>query len=283
MSYAIRNGIVLAVVALLVYGGAFLYVRYMQAPTIEKLEQQVKEQEERFTEKSGIAEQLPDLQQQYDVSLDFIENYEKTLFRDSNPDKVFRFLTFINATSPLEFDFIFQDSTSTNQYGILRSEINGRGSYNAVLNFITRIEHSEPVQKIDNITITPVGQVGQYNEVTFRFNLASYYDNQRAFDPPETPDIAGRVQLTSHNPYFPLIRNVEPNEEGLVDVESSQITGITANTVFLRDQNGRLVSLRRNDRVYLGTLQTINLERGQAIFRLNKGGILETVTLQVQR
>ncbi|MEX2368057.1 MAG: hypothetical protein WD510_01005, partial [Balneolaceae bacterium] len=66
------------------------------------------------------------------------------------------------------------------------------------------------------------------------------------------------------------------------NIESSRLIGISSSRIFLRDQNGRLVNLSVNDRVYLGSLEAIDVQEGRATFRLNKGGIIEAVTLEVQ-
>jgi len=61
------------------------------------------------------------------------------------------------------------------------------------------------------------------------------------------------------------------------------LIGMTPSAVYLRDQDGQMVTLRPNDRVYLGRLETIDAQRGRVTFRLNRGGIIDVVTLEVQR
>lgn len=258
-------------------------MHYYQKPQIEQLKEQVEEDQSEFDEKSQVADQLPDLENRYDRSSEFIDNYDKTLFRNNNPDQVYRFLSILSQTDPIEFDFVYDDSTSTDQYGIVQSQISGSGGYQAVLNFMTRVENSEPVQKINNLVITPVNQTGEYNNVTFDFSLQSYYDNLRLFETPQTPGISEKISFSSHNPFYPLIRNIEPNEEDLIDVGQSQLVGIGNGIAYLLDQNGILQTLKESDRVYLGYLESINMNQGNITFRLNKGGIIESVSLEVER
>lgn len=283
MSYALRNTIILLVALILIYGGGFAYFEYIQKPTIAELELTIESDEQEFERKNQIASQLPDLQAQYEESRAFIDSYEKTLFRSSSPDNIFRFLSLLSATSPVDFDYVYQDSSRTDQYGIVRSQINGTGNYRSVLNFITRIENSEPVQKIRNVVITPVTQDNLYNNVNFNFVVESFYDRRGLLDAPETPGISDRINISQHNPFFPLIRSIPANEDNLPNVENSRLAGIGPNKVYLLDQNNRLNTLQVNDEVYLGRLTAINVQSGRAVFRLNKGGIMETVTLEVQR
>jgi len=283
MTYAIRNTLILLFVLLLIAAGGYTLIRFYQSPQIEKLKGDVETKQTDYDSKRKIADGLPSLELQFAESKEFIDNYDKTLFRTNNPDQVYRFLSILSDTDPIQFDYVFNDSTRTDRYGIVTSQVVGKGPYRAVLNFMTRIENSEPVQKIDDLVISPVGQVNEYTYVTFNFKLRSYYDNQNYFNARNTPGVSEQVEFASHNPFFPLIRNVEPNTDDLIDVEQSQMVGIGNGIVYLLDQNGRLQTLRERDRVYLGSLESININQSNATFRLNKGGIVETVSLEVQR
>lgn len=267
----------------LLLGGGYAYIMFFQIPQIEELEEDLEQVETELQTKQQTAAELPALRERFEESERFIEEYDKTLFDNNNPDRVYRFLSIISSTDPVEFDYVFNDSTSTDQYGVLQSQITGSGSYRAVLNFISRIEHSPPVQKIDDITITPINEVGRYGTVNFSFHLQSFYDNQNAFSTEGTPGVAQAVQISQNNPFYPLIRNVEPNEDDLLDAEESRLVGIGSGRVYLQHQNGQLVTLRENDEVYLGRLETIDMNAGEVTFRLNKGGIIDLITLEVQR
>ena len=66
-------------------------------------------------------------------------------------------------------------------------------------------------------------------------------------------------------------------------VRGSRLIGMTDNRVFVRDQTGRILSLKEGDRVYLGSLVSIDLQNKKATFNLDIGGIEEVVTLEVVR
>lgn len=283
MTYALRNTIILLLVLLLIATGGFLIIHFYQIPQIEELEEQIEIEQADYTSKREIADKVPDLEEQFEQSKSFIDNFDKTLFRTNNPDQVYRFLSILSDTDPIVFDFVYNDSTHTDRYGIVSSQLTGLGPYTAVLNFLTRIENSEPVQKIENLVISPVSQDDEYNYVTFNFSLSSYYDRLNLFNARNTPGISERIEFASHNPFYPHIRNVEPNTNDLVSVEQSKLVGIGNDMVYLLDQNGALQTLRERDRVYLGRLETININQGNATFRLNKGGIVELVSLEVKR
>lgn len=258
-------------------------MHFFQKAEIEELEVTIEQKQDEFNQKASIAEGVPALREQFAEAEAFINNYDKTLFGRNHPDEVFRFLSLINTMSQIDFNFSFSDSTIADNYGEIQSQINGSGSYGRVMNFINGIENSDPVQKINSVEITPVGESSGYREVNFKFNLRSYFDRTDSFDPDRTPGISTRSVRSSHNPFYPLIRNVEPNEEGLVNVEQSRLVGVGNSRIYLLDQEGTMVTLSPDDRVYLGRLETIDIQEGQAVFRLNKGGIIELVTLEVER
>lgn len=271
-------------VALLLIGASgYLFIRFYQQPKIEQLEEEVSTLQTDYDRKKAIADQLPELEVKFEESKLFIENFDKTLFRSENPDRIYRYLSLLSDTAPIEFDYVFSDSTSNDRYGIVISQLSGRGPYTSVLNFLTRIENSEPVQKIEELVVSPVNEAEEYSYVTFTMRLSSYYDRLNYFDVSGTPGISGQIALASFNPFYPLIRNVEPNTENRINVEQSQLVGIGNGRVYLLDQNGSLQTLREGDRVYLGLLETININQGIANFRLNKGGIIESVSLEVER
>lgn len=258
-------------------------MHFIQKPQIESLQSENDRLQNQYNQDSQTAEMVPALRVQYEESQAFIENYDKTIFPNNNPDEVFRFLTILNQSSGLSFNYVFQDSTLTDEYGIIRSEITGTGSYRGLMQFINAIEFSEPVQKISNVSVSPLGLDEGYQNVSFVFQIQSNYDSQKVFNLDRTPGVSSGSLTSNHNPFFPLIRNVEPNTENLPNVDNSTLIGITSSAVYLRDQNGTMVTLRPNDRVYLGRLESINTREGRVTFRLNRGGIIDVVTLEVQR
>jgi Tfp pilus assembly protein PilO len=283
MSYAIRNTLILLVALLLIYGVGYAYMKFFQIDEIDRLEVRLTQLESDYNQQRQTADLVPMLREQFEESQRFIDGFDKTIFRNNNPDEVFRFLSLLNQMAGLDFNFAFRDSTVTSDYGIIRSEITGSGSYRGLMTFVNAIENSEPVQKIYDVSLTPVGQTGSFQNVNFVFHIRSKYDSNKMFNSDRTPGISTRTLASAHNPFFPLIRTPDPNEDNLPDIDNSRLIGVSASTIFLLNQDGRMVTLRPNDRVYLGRLESINVQQGNATFRLNRGGIIDVVTLEVQR
>lgn len=281
MSYGLRNTIILLTVLILFVGSAWSYIYFFQQPEIEELEQEVEAKQTELNEKQQIADQYPDVKEQFEQASDYLENFDKSLYRDSNEDRVYHFLnTISNGSAYTDFTFSFSDSTTSDTHGEISMQVTGEGYYRNVVNFIRRIELSDPINKLEEIQINPINNLESYGKVNFTFTLKSLYDREAGFENTSmavTDDILGSV----YNPFFPLIRDVEENEDNLINVESSSLIAVSGNRVFLLDQSGMLRKLTPGDEVYLGELKSLNVDRGSATFVLNKGGIIEQVNLRV--
>jgi len=281
MSYAVRNSLILLVVLVLFVGGGWAYFYFIQNPEIEKLEQQVSAKSQELREKRQIANQYSTVLEQFENATFFINNFEKTLYTDSNEDKVFDFMNNLNTgNSYTDFSFSFNDSTAQGPYGVMTMNISGEGYYRYLVNFIRKLEYSKPLNKVSELDVTPINDLENYGRVSFNYRLESYYNRGTEFGSPSM-DIASPTYSSLNNPFFPLIREIEPNEEGLTSIEASELLALSSNRVFLLDQNGELQKIRLGEKVYLGNLTNINLSEGSATFQLNKGGIIERITLEV--
>lgn len=281
MSYGIRNTLILLTVLILFVGSGWGYIYFFQQPQIEELELEVEQKRTELQNKEEIAERYSVVSNQFKQASAYLENFDKSLYLSSDEDQVYHFLNSISTGSAYtDFTFSFTDSTQMERHGVMSMQVTGEGYYRNVVNFIRRIELSAPINKIEEIQINPINELESYGRVNFTFTLNSLYDRQADFDNTSmavTDDVLGSV----YNPFFPLIRSVEENTENLVDVESSSLIAVSGNQVFILDQSGMLQKLSEGDEVYLGKLRSINVDQGLASFELNKGGIIEQVTLRV--
>lgn len=291
MSYGVRNTIILLVALLLLGGGAFAYIQFIQVPELDKLEATLQEKQQDYNNKKAISDAFPQLNENYQNALSIIENYDKSLYKTPNPDDVFDYLNFIRNSSEnlrVFFDFNFVDSTAQDQYGIIRSNLNGYGNFENVVNFINTIENSQLLNKVTALSLVPPGgnnEAQELTDITFNFTLESYYERIPIQENVSRTNILTRNQQVSvYNPFYPLIQpSVPPNTDNLINVEQSRIIGMTASRIFIVDQGGSVQSLTVGDDVYLGSLQSIDINNKTATFNLNKGGITELVTLELER
>ena len=265
-------------------GGAWAYLTFIQGARIEELQTSKQDKERDLTQKQSIVADFTELQQQYQDAIIRIENYDKSLFPNNNPDNVFAYLSELNSgNSTLTFDFAYSDSTINDQYGIIITDVEGSGAYSAFVNFINKLENSQLINKVNEVDIAFSSSDGGYDDVAFSFKVESLYERIAVLDSLVTRNtVRYNSNLSKHNPFYPLIRTaLPPNVDGLPSVENSRIVGITVDRVFIYDQGGNLVTLKEGDKVYLGFLESIDNETKSAKFKLDKAGIIEYVTLEV--
>lgn len=287
MSYAIRNTLILLVTLSLILGLGFSYSKFFLESKVEDLENSLVAKRNDLNSKEDINIQFTELNERYQAALEVISNYDKILFSSNKPDDVFDFLNRVNEEggSQIYYDYIYTDSIPSSEYGIIESSIAGYGQYDALTDFVNRIEHSQLLNKVSNLTISPARQDDDLRTVNFSFDLESYYEKTNLFDSlGRNFSINLDEDISNYNPLYPLIQpTVQANIDGLTDVRGSRLIGMTDNRVFVRDQTGRILSLIEGDRVYLGSLVSIDLQNKKATFNLDIGGIEEVVTLEVVR
>jgi hypothetical protein len=287
MSYAIRNTLILLVTLSLILGLGFSYSKFFLESKVEDLENSLVAKRNDLNSKEDINIQFTELNERYQAALEVISNYDKILFSSNKPDDVFDFLNRVNEEggNQIYYDYIYTDSIPSSEYGIIESSIAGYGQYDALTDFVNRIEHSQLLNKVSNLTISPARQDDDLRTVNFSFDLESYYEKTNLFDSlGRNFSINLDEDISNYNPLYPLIQpTVQANIDGLTDVRGSRLIGMTDNRVFVRDQTGRILSLKEGDRVYLGSLVSIDLQNKKATFNLDIGGIEEVVTLEVVR
>ncbi len=286
MSYAIRNTIILLVTLFLIVGAGLGYAKFYQEDKITSLQDEIGRKQQDLNSKQNINNDFAELNSRYETAVRIINDYDKTLFQSNQPDDIYDFITEVNSSggNQIYFDFVYSDSTPNAEYGIINSSISGFGDYGSLVDFINKIENSQLLNKISDVTISPGRSDDEENVVNFSFAMESYYQKMQLFDSTSTEFRINEFPgISSYNPLYPLIQNsLPPNTEGLINAEASRIIGMTSNRIFL-NSGGKIISLKVGDRVYLGYLSNIDFDSKTATFNLNKGGIQEVVTLEVVR
>lgn len=279
IGFAIRNTLILLLVLILLAGSGWAYITYFQKPEIEKLATKLEVQKNEMVQKEKIAARFNVILKTYNEASRYFKNYDKALYQSSNEDKVFDFLTTVNQGYAFnDFNFAFVDSTVFTTYGVMNMKITGTGHYRNIVNFVRALELSEPLNKIRNLNIKPVKQDSSYNNVEYSFDLTSYYDRTRIIEP-RSLNAGYNAFASVNNPFYPLIHDIKPNTSNKVNIGQSKLIALSSGSVFLIDQNGKMRHLQLGDKVYLGYLSDINIQARTATFTLDKGGIIERVTI----
>ncbi len=286
MSYALRNTIILLITLFLFVGAATGYVKFFQLAKINDLTSELKVKEADYTEKQQIKADYPALLDKYILARDIVLGYDKTLYKTNNPDDVFNYLSEISGDGlELYYDYILADSVNEEQYGIINSDIQGSGAFSDIVTFINILENSPLLNKVENLSITPLNNYENVDYVSFDFRLKSYYQRVDFENDVNIDDsLKQNPNISVYNPFKPIILpNIPLNEDDKIEIEKSRLLGISGSRIFLIDQFGNRRTLKIGDKVFLGYLKSINTSKREVIFDLDKGGIKELFTLKVER
>jgi hypothetical protein len=281
MSFAIRNSIILLVVLAAINAGGWGYMYITQIQNIDKLQNDLAVENQTLVKYRAIVNQYDNTYKKYKAADNKLKNYYKILPSPLDADDIYGFLSRISTNNAYtDINFTLIDSTIHNNYGVIKVGINGKGYYGYLYNLLHSIENSKPINKVNKLIIEPVSSGGE-NKVHFTFELDSYYNRTADFKNTSLT-INRNYNEDNFNPFYPLIRSIEPNTKKLPNIDESRLISVSKEVAYLVDQNGKIRNVKIGDEVYLGSLQSINMENKTATFYLNKGGIIDKITLEVQ-
>jgi Tfp pilus assembly protein PilO len=82
--------------------------------------------------------------------------------------------------------------------------------------------------------------------------------------------------------FMPLILGkLPPNSDNLPIVEKCNLIAITGNVAYIKDQSNNLLKLKVDDKIYLGYLAKVNINKGTVTFKMDRGGIKDTVVFNL--
>ncbi len=340
MSYSLRNTLILLIALFLLGGGGYGFLHFRLDPRIEKLQATLQEKQKTLTEMQNTVAGFEQLRTVLAEDTYRLQHYPKEIFPSDNHSLIYGFLNNVNQGSAyIRTNIVARETKIFDDHGVLNSDFEGTGWFSNLYRFISAIENSRPITKINRIELTAPNDVERLGEVNVSMRLESYFGLDTLTSSQNVMEITGsRVNLrtmpsTSSNVinqvvegeqvrfltentnwvkveseygtgwlsnlfvkpvefssllsvrrpqtpingrlFYPLIHGIPPNTDGLINVEQSRLTGLTADKIFLIDQKGTLQELVIGDEVYLGSLSSINQEDDTAVFVLNKGGIVE--------
>lgn len=172
-------------------------------------------------------------------------------------------------------------------YNYYKFRLTGTASFNDLYRLIYSIEHSKELKKIMSLETTNFIKVDDNGEPFFLSNFTMtvhvYFSVNNRFTVVNTKENDLRTTYL-YDVFYPLIRNeIPPNYDGALDVQTAALLALIPDGAYLTDHSGNTFLLWEGDKVYLGYLTQINYKENNVKFILNKGGIIETVTLELDK
>jgi len=289
MTSKVKNTIImiLILIAIVVGGGLFNYV-FLKGKIADR-EAKVKDLKLFQLDTEALELQLVSLKTKV-VQLDSILENRKYNIPFNLPQS--DFFDFVNRVS-----FSFSPDSYVNieynemevgsNFNIYHYTLNGIAEFNDLNNLIYAIEESKLLKKISSLSISNNVKVDTdgtpHYLVNYNFKVVVYYSNDDRFFVKSYKENS-LVPNPVYDIFYPLIRNeIPPNKDGLLDVQSASLLALIPDGAFLADANGNTYLLWEGDKVYLGYLTNINYQTNEVSFVLNKGGIIESVTLKLDK
>jgi hypothetical protein len=193
----------------------------------------------------------------------------------------------INFSELTHVNVEYIDQKQDKEFFFHEYKLTGGGSYNEVYKLIYAIEQSKELKKVHalslgNLIKTDDEDVPQFL-VSFEMSVKVYFSADNRFAPTEFKEnnlSAGPI----YDAFYPLIRNeIPPNIYDLLDVQGARLLALIPEGAFIADTKGSTYLIWEGEQVYLGYLTKIDYNNSTVGFILNKGGIIERVTLDLVR
>ncbi|MCF6270478.1 MAG: hypothetical protein L3J41_12255 [Melioribacteraceae bacterium] len=289
MNRKLKNTLILIALLLIIVVAGSLYTFLNQKMSIDDRKKKLNDLNLNAYNTEELIEQLNTLKYRA-IELDSI----LALRKFNIPVKLHQseFYNFINKVSfnfaPESFVNIeYQDITLEKHYKYYTYKLSGTAYFNDVYKMIFAIEQSKELKKITSIAFNNFVEVNEDGVpgyfVTYTINCSIYFSDNDQF----ASSVSKENRLTPNPLYdifYPLIRNeIPPNVDGLLDVQSAELLALIPEGAFLADSRGTTYLLWEGDKVYLGYLTEIDYDENVVHFVLNKGGIIEKITLSLEK
>ena len=211
------------------------------------------------------------------------------------------------------FDVSYKGATHEQNYSYYTYTIDGRGYFSSLYDFVWQIENSRQMYRIENLDLSHIDLITEVKDgeetrehmqvmVSFSMSVRSFFDGAEGISAPGMRaaglQVAGDVpvQLATEtvvpravlpdadpaiNPFFPgILDQLPPNTYGLINVEEDQLISIVAGEAVFKS-GSEYRSVRVGEPVYLGHIADIDPYDERVVARLNKGGIIDEVVLEL--
>jgi len=209
--------------------------------------------------------------------------------KDISSLKFYDFLNQISSklSEKAKFNIEFLGQKTDKEFLFYDYRVSGYGSYNDLFQLIYATEESKELKKItklnlSNYILAPENEEPEFL-INYTMNVAVYFStNDRYATLTYSENNLSAPKL--YDIFYPLIRTeIPPNVRNLLDVQGAKLLALVPDGAFLSDARGNSFLLIEGDEVYLGYLTTIDYKWKKVTFVLNKGGVVETIVLNLDR
>lgn len=280
-------GLLALLVIILVAGGIYIFI-FQQSKISDK--------KEKLEELNANVYDPAELEARYQqllkrsAELDSILSHRKfNIPQNISSIKFYNFINNIVSTfsEHTEINIEYLEQKQDKEFFVYEYKLTGGGFFNDVYKLVYAIEQSKELKKITFLTLGNLIRTDEEGVpmflVSFELTAQVYYSSDNRFAP---ADFVENNLSTGpiYDAFYPLIRNeIPPNVDELLDVQGAKLLALIPEGAFVADTKGNTYLIWEGEQVYLGYLTKIDYNSNSVSFILNKGGIIEKVTLELDR
>jgi hypothetical protein len=280
--------LLLAILVIITVGGG-IYTYYFQSGDISENQKELDNLKITALNTEDLKTQLADLKGKV-AELDSILALRKYIIPVNIPQS--NFFKFVNKVSSnfSEYSHVNVEYSGLGDPGDFFSymyNITGTADFNDLFKLVYAIEQSKELKKVLKGNLTNFVEVDEdgfpHYLVSYNFNVMVYYSDNDTYASAKYKENSLRSN-SLYNIFYPLIRDdIPPNSENLLDVQTAQLLALIPDGAYVSDASGKTHLLWEGDEVYLGYLTKIDYTTNDVKFVLNKGGVIEKITLKLEQ
>lgn len=285
MNKKLRSTLILLGLLLIILAVSIGYYSFVLGKELTQKEAKLKKLSEKIVDENELKLRLESLQRKSLEIDSILSNKKFFVYSELTPLSFFQFtnklVNSFSSESQVNVEYVQQKPEGEFQTYIYK--LSGFGLFDEVFGLIRAIEKSKSLKKIISFTIGSTVQVDKKGipvyYTNFDLEVKTYFASNKNFSP--------SVQLKDsvenkyvHNFLYPVIREeIPPNIYDLLDVQNARLLALLPDGAFISDNKGNTFLLSEGEEVYLGYLTKIDYKNNMVSFVLNKGGIIEKVSL----
>ncbi|OGU67007.1 MAG: hypothetical protein A2W30_04125 [Ignavibacteria bacterium RBG_16_36_9] len=278
---------VLALLIIILVAGS-IYIFIIQRGDLSARQEKLDELNKNVYDPVELDDRYQELEKRSAELDSILANREFNIPKDISSIKFYNFINNIVANFPKEttVNVEYLRQAPDKEFFFHEYKLTGGGNYNDVYKMVYAIEQSKELKKISKLSLTNLVKTDEEVPlflVNFELVAQVYYSSDNRFAPAEYVEnnlATGPI----YDAFYPLIRNeIPPNVDNLLDVQGARLLALIPEGAFVADNSGNTYLVWEGEQVYLGYLTKIDYDNNTVSFILNKGGIIEQVTLELDR
>jgi len=287
LSYKMRNTLILSafIVVIAVIGG-FL-ILYLFPKKLSVVRTELGRLNQQIAALDRIEIQYATLQRLIAAEEWKLANLDKRIVPDVTSSQTYAYLNaIVQHAGDLKFDVLYSTRVMSGSYGYNVYQIKGEGSFEDIYKFIWYVERGPLIYKVSDLSLRGVEssqhRSGRSNLIiTFEMELRAMFSDAKNL-PQVQGDLASVVVTEFKDPFNPRVkRNLPPNTENLIEVERSELKAVIPGKAFVADHSGKVRVIQVGERVFLGYVTRIDVDKNQVEFSLNKNGKVQKFVLKL--